>query len=63
MELTNQLDVSVDCVVFGYDGEDLKVLLIMKMLMMQHQIKCFITQTINLYELIQAILFSVTNWS
>lgn len=28
MELTKQLDVSVDCVVFGYDGDVLKVLLI-----------------------------------
>ena len=28
MKLSKQLDVSVDCVVFGYDGEVLKVLLI-----------------------------------
>ena len=28
MGLTKQMDVSVDCVVFGYDGEVLKVLLI-----------------------------------
>ena len=28
MGITNHLDVSVDCVVFGYDGDVLKVLLI-----------------------------------